>query len=140
MKKQIFAIIMIFLSNTIFLFASSEVLFDCEDVTDEIVLIEPRAKKILASESQAYVRIECNVKNARVFINGNYQGIAPLDVKKLHPGQYKLELQKKGYENQIGFIEVKSKLELNYYITMEKEKNIEDTDKIETVSEIQKEE
>ena len=84
----------------------------------EIATLEPVSKKPLSKEKETAVTIRCSSKNARVYLNKNYQGLTYLTVKNLRPGRYRLELQKDGFENTVHYIQVKPGIESEFFITL----------------------
>lgn len=57
--------------------------------------------------AQANLAIHSNIQSTKVWINGNYQGTAPLNVA-LAPGNYQVRVEKTGYMDWMGTINLSS--------------------------------
>lgn len=94
---------------------------------DRIKQITPSEKRIKEyngddddDETQTVVRITCNVSNAEVYLNGVYKGLAPVEIKGLRRGRYRVEVRKRGYERAYFYINVKRGQELTYAVHLDR--------------------
>jgi len=85
----------------------------------EIRFLKPEYTKDLAVGETAII-IRTNVRKTSVFLNGEFQGLTPLTIKNLVPGQYRLAVQDTKGNRQLFLIEVKRSLSEYYYIELDR--------------------
>lgn len=71
----------------------------------------------IARKSSA-VRIDCNAQDAEVYLNGEYQGKAPLYISNLASGVYRLNVRKEGYVGYKGLLRSDFGKEYSYYVNL----------------------
>ncbi len=86
--------------------------------------LSPYGKKELDDEKGAVIRIECDVSNASVYLNGIYYGHTNLTISDLRPGRYKLKVTKDHYEDTNCIVEVRKGYQLTYKIKLREIKGI----------------
>ena len=131
MKKTTLTVLLFaFLTSAFFSYAEESILTEIDEIPEASASthshpedftreLTPQGVTILqASKSQ--VEIRSNVRGASVYINNNYKGTTPLIISGLHPGRYKLKLEKHGYETVHTSINVSRGETRSYNINMEK--------------------
>lgn len=110
--------------KTIFLFTIITLflpmLFAEETVSENETIIyeELLPERFEEIESGTKVFFKTSVQKAQVFLNSEYQGLTPLEIKDLIPGSYRLTLKKKGYDEQNFSISITSNHSDWYYVEM----------------------
>lgn len=72
-------------------------------------------------EGEELLIIKSSVPGSYVYLNGEYQGKAPVKIKNLFPNYYTIRVSKKGYADQEEMVELKSGCQTEYYFVLEKE-------------------
>ncbi len=89
------------------------------DSGEELTVFEPEIQFLVQNEvSELYFR--ANVSEARIYLNGEYQGTTNLLLKGLIPAEYYLKVEKEGYRTQILRIKAVKNTHQDYYFTLEK--------------------
>ncbi len=134
MKKGFFTIFIVFSLSVSGLFAQEETTSQIEEfsgaeelVVDEALeesaedfpFLEPVSKKELSDgEKKSSLIIDCDLKSARVYLNGIYQGKTKLRIDDLLPAEYILEVRKDGYKTQKFYISARSSFIHSYKIKL----------------------
>lgn len=66
------------------------------------------------------VKVRANVSGAKVYVDGNYKGTAPVTVNNLKKGRHKLEVSKNHYETKEIYFSIGSRQEKSFYVELEK--------------------
>ncbi|MBR7064381.1 MAG: PEGA domain-containing protein, partial [Treponema sp.] len=92
-----------------------------------VVFSQPHNEQFLIAEavtevqkSSASVTIHSNVRNASVYLNGQYYGTTPCTVTDLAPGTYRLRITKQGYNSVSHYISVSRKQSSSFYVELER--------------------
>ena len=72
-------------------------------------------------DSATAIEIRCNVKKAYVFLNGEYQGQAPLVLRGLVPGTYRLFAERGPYSSGLRTLTVERGKESRFYVVLQPE-------------------
>ena len=94
----------------------TDVEFTAEETSESDELAFDLAKLVLLESSlmtksedgSAGIIVKTDIKNADIYLNGNFQGRTDLEVMNLLPGMYVMEVKKNGFRDEIFQIEVKS--------------------------------
>ena len=65
------------------------------------------------------VIFKTNVKNCKIFLNGNFQGLSQLTLSNVIEGYYLLRVEKDGYEYQENFVYVEREKAKTFYIELQ---------------------
>ncbi len=77
-------------------------------------------RRIQIDENNTKITIKCNVPDAEVFINGQFEGNTTLTLNGLPEGRYNLRIEKRGYEPRRYRIQVRRGQEETFYIELRK--------------------
>lgn len=70
-------------------------------------------------ESRTKVIFKANVKNCRIYLNQNFQGLTKLSLNNLMEGFYILRAVKEGYKYQENFVYIERGKEKTFYIELQ---------------------
>ncbi|MCQ2573524.1 MAG: PEGA domain-containing protein [Treponema sp.] len=90
------------------------------ELTDTKAL-PPTDSRRISGLKKSTLKINSNVPNAEVYLNGLYQGRTPLTIEDVYPGQYRLELKKSFYKSDVYTVTARSGYEISYTGFMEEE-------------------
>ncbi|MBQ9630945.1 MAG: PEGA domain-containing protein, partial [Treponema sp.] len=107
-KRALFLVFLIFFSHAF----SQQI--------DEQFLIAERITSVEREKILSSVTIHSNVRNALVYINGQYQGQTPCTINDLAPGTYRLRVSKQGYNSVSHYISVSRKRSSSFYVELER--------------------
>lgn len=87
-----------------------------EDLNSQLSISPEKTSPLQAKRSSIYVRT--NVSNAKVFLNGIYQGTSNITISDLRDGFYNLKVEKEGYKTERFKIQVKDGVKQDYYVEL----------------------
>ncbi len=87
----------------------------------EFPFLEPETISDL-EEGRTSINIRSNIRDAAVYLNGNFEGKVSLKLKDIMRGQYHLRLARRGYESKDYTIEVTAGCAQEYYIELTPQK------------------
>ena len=82
----------------------------------------PLSYKLISSDR--FLNISSSPSGAEVYLDGEYKGTTPTQLKNVEAGKYKLELSKKGYKSLSEKIKIKGETDEYYSLNMKKKKQI----------------
>ena len=82
-------------------------------------LLEPERVTEISDDSTS-ISFRCDAGTAHVYLNGNYEGDTTLTLKSIMQGQYRLRIEKDGYESKEYLVHVERGIAQDYYIVLEK--------------------
>ena len=97
---------------------SSEAGSDSADAFAIIPNLEPEEVKDI-EQNRSKVIFKTSVKNCRIYLNQNFQGISKLTLINLVDGFYLLRAEKDGYKYQENFVYIEHGKEKTFYIELE---------------------
>jgi hypothetical protein len=112
MRIAFSVLLALFLSTSIF--AQAE---EIEPPHEEFALLEPETITDLA-EGHTRITLRSNIRDAAVYLNGNFEGIVTLRLDDIMRGQYHLRMERNGYAARDFSIEVVAGCAQEYYIEL----------------------
>lgn len=91
----------------------------------QFIAAEPE-KELVTGNNSSEIYLRTDVSNARIYLNGEYQGTSNLVLKGLLPAEYFLTIEKDGYKTQTIIVKVVKNLRREYYFVLEKTEELQE--------------